>query len=45
MEGTQVRLDLELVMIVHGQLDMKHQPTYYNNLMIFSIYQEGGSLT
>ena len=35
-----MRLDLELVMIVHGQLDVKHQPTYNNNLMIFSIHQK-----
>ena len=38
MKGTRVRLDLELLMIVHGQLDVKHQPIYDNNLMMFSIY-------
>ena len=44
MEGTQVRLDLELAMIVHGQLDVKHQPTYDNDLMIFSIYQNSARI-
>ena len=40
----RVRLDLELVMIVHGQLDVKHQPTYNHNLMIFSIYQNSARM-
>ena len=38
MEGTRVRLDLELVMIVHGQLDVKHQPTYDDNLLNDILY-------